>query len=167
MPAKEIALDAAAFLDSEQARALLAGSARADAARRVVEAFLTVCYDEIGKHPRLLDGQDMHGALGHLLPAHFGRRDPAAEHAPEILRAYLDHLEASATVPEAFELRQSFEATIGEFQETVRTGENAHHHHHHAAKADPFVHGAPKLGRNDPCSCGSGKKYKKCHGRGS
>lgn len=23
----------------------------------------------------------------------------------------------------------------------------------------------PKIGRNDPCSCGSGKKYKKCHGR--
>jgi preprotein translocase subunit SecA len=22
----------------------------------------------------------------------------------------------------------------------------------------------PKLGRNDPCFCGSGKKYKKCHG---
>ena len=25
--------------------------------------------------------------------------------------------------------------------------------------------GADKLGRNDPCWCGSGKKYKKCHGR--
>ena len=25
--------------------------------------------------------------------------------------------------------------------------------------------GAPKLGRNDPCHCGSGLKYKKCHGR--
>ncbi|HTS14716.1 MAG TPA: preprotein translocase subunit SecA [Candidatus Sulfotelmatobacter sp.] len=25
--------------------------------------------------------------------------------------------------------------------------------------------GAPKLGRNDPCWCGSGLKYKKCHGR--
>ena len=24
----------------------------------------------------------------------------------------------------------------------------------------------PKIGRNDPCPCGSGKKYKKCHGRG-
>jgi hypothetical protein len=24
----------------------------------------------------------------------------------------------------------------------------------------------PKLGRNDPCPCGSGKKYKKCHGVG-
>lgn len=23
---------------------------------------------------------------------------------------------------------------------------------------------APKLGRNDPCFCGSGKKFKKCHG---
>jgi SEC-C motif domain protein len=23
---------------------------------------------------------------------------------------------------------------------------------------------APKIGRNDPCPCGSGKKYKKCHG---
>lgn len=23
----------------------------------------------------------------------------------------------------------------------------------------------PKLGRNDPCFCGSGKKFKKCHGR--
>ena len=22
-----------------------------------------------------------------------------------------------------------------------------------------------KIGRNDPCPCGSGKKYKKCHGR--
>ncbi len=25
----------------------------------------------------------------------------------------------------------------------------------------------PKVGRNDPCPCGSGKKYKQCHGRGS
>ena len=25
----------------------------------------------------------------------------------------------------------------------------------------------PKVGRNDPCPCGSGKKYKKCHGQGA
>jgi preprotein translocase subunit SecA len=24
----------------------------------------------------------------------------------------------------------------------------------------------PEVGRNDPCPCGSGKKYKKCHGAG-
>jgi preprotein translocase subunit SecA len=32
-------------------------------------------------------------------------------------------------------------------------------------KAQPFVRGAEKVGRNDPCPCGSGKKYKHCHGR--
>jgi len=26
-------------------------------------------------------------------------------------------------------------------------------------------HSVPKVGRNDPCPCGSGKKYKHCHGR--
>lgn len=33
-----------------------------------------------------------------------------------------------------------------------------------AAGRAPVVHSAPKPGRNDPCHCGSGKKYKKCHG---
>ncbi len=28
---------------------------------------------------------------------------------------------------------------------------------------EPFRYTAPKIGRNDPCWCGSGKKYKKCH----
>jgi preprotein translocase subunit SecA len=28
----------------------------------------------------------------------------------------------------------------------------------------PVKRGIPKVGRNDPCPCGSGKKYKKCHG---
>ena len=27
----------------------------------------------------------------------------------------------------------------------------------------PYVREEPKIGRNDPCWCGSGKKYKKCH----
>lgn len=29
----------------------------------------------------------------------------------------------------------------------------------------PIVNREPKVGRNDPCPCGSGKKYKNCHGR--
>ena len=29
----------------------------------------------------------------------------------------------------------------------------------------PVVNSDPKVGRNDPCPCGSGKKYKNCHGR--
>lgn len=29
----------------------------------------------------------------------------------------------------------------------------------------PFVRTTPKVGRNEPCPCGSGKKYKQCHGQ--
>ncbi len=29
----------------------------------------------------------------------------------------------------------------------------------------PFVRGQKKIGRNEPCPCGSGKKYKQCHGK--
>lgn len=32
-------------------------------------------------------------------------------------------------------------------------------------KQSPFVRDVPKVGRNDPCPCGSGKKYKVCHGQ--
>jgi preprotein translocase subunit SecA len=34
-----------------------------------------------------------------------------------------------------------------------------------AVKRTPVQTG-PKIGRNDPCPCGSGKKYKACHGKG-
>ncbi len=37
-----------------------------------------------------------------------------------------------------------------------------HDHHHHFAPVEQFRRAAPKVGRNDPCSCGSGKKHKKC-----
>ncbi len=31
--------------------------------------------------------------------------------------------------------------------------------------AQPMRNAMPKVGRNDPCPCGSGKKYKQCHGK--
>ncbi len=33
------------------------------------------------------------------------------------------------------------------------------------AGTQPMVRNQPKIGRNDPCPCGSGKKYKQCHGK--
>jgi preprotein translocase subunit SecA len=33
-----------------------------------------------------------------------------------------------------------------------------------AEPASPFVRGERKVGRNEPCPCGSGKNYKHCHG---
>lgn len=35
-----------------------------------------------------------------------------------------------------------------------------HDHHHHAPAKNPLR----DVGRNDPCPCGSGRKFKKCHG---
>jgi preprotein translocase subunit SecA len=41
--------------------------------------------------------------------------------------------------------------------------------HGHSASPQAAVHvnvdNVPKVGRNDPCPCGSGKKYKQCHGK--
>ncbi|HEX8980483.1 MAG TPA: preprotein translocase subunit SecA [Parasulfuritortus sp.] len=34
-----------------------------------------------------------------------------------------------------------------------------------SAAQQPFQRELPKVGRNDPCPCGSGKKYKHCHGQ--
>jgi preprotein translocase subunit SecA len=35
----------------------------------------------------------------------------------------------------------------------------------HAVASDVNADNVPKVGRNDPCPCGSGKKYKQCHGK--
>ena len=42
----------------------------------------------------------------------------------------------------------------------LATGDQANEEEH-----KPFVRNEQKVGRNDPCPCGSGKKYKQCHGR--
>ncbi|HCS13215.1 MAG TPA: preprotein translocase subunit SecA, partial [Zetaproteobacteria bacterium] len=55
---------------------------------------------------------------------------------------------------------------------------NVHYHHadfdqalagkdeaiEETAPPQPIERQSPKVGRNDPCPCGSGKKYKQCHG---
>ena len=43
--------------------------------------------------------------------------------------------------------------------------EHIHHHHHDGccgSSNSPVQRSESKVGRNDPCLCGSGKKYKKC-----
>ncbi len=37
-----------------------------------------------------------------------------------------------------------------------------HHDDDHTHEGGTYLRSTPKLGRNDPCVCGSGKKYKKC-----
>jgi preprotein translocase subunit SecA len=45
-----------------------------------------------------------------------------------------------------------------DYEEALAEGESS-------AEQKPFVRTDKKAGRNDPCPCGSGKKYKQCHGK--
>jgi len=50
------------------------------------------------------------------------------------------------------------EDTVDNLQTSGNTGDEGR-------ATAPIVNDQPKVGRNDPCPCGSGKKYKKCHGK--
>ncbi|MEO0442897.1 MAG: preprotein translocase subunit SecA [Pseudomonadota bacterium] len=54
-------------------------------------------------------------------------------------------------------------------QASVLQQESADAQAHSAEQAppvpQPFIREGKKIGRNDPCPCGSGKKYKQCHGK--
>ena len=50
-------------------------------------------------------------------------------------------------------------------QQGLPTGEESAAEEQEAEKEAPFVRQGKKIGRNEPCPCGSGKKYKQCHGK--
>ena len=159
MSDKQIALEVAQFLDAPAARRL--GIARDDL-KRLANAFVAACYEGLGKAPWLIDGEDVRVLMTNQVPARLRANDPLAERGPAAIEALLEHLAGNHVVTQAFEIRNALEASAEAFRDNVRSGRYAGLA---AAKVDPFVHGASKLGRNDPCSCGSGKKFKKCHGK--
>lgn len=53
-----------------------------------------------------------------------------------------------------------YDEALAPSAEQQATGDQANEEEH-----KPFVRDGQKVGRNDPCPCGSGKKYKQCHGR--
>jgi preprotein translocase subunit SecA len=65
--------------------------------------------------------------------------------APEMPRRY-DYKTSKATLPGEEAQRQAAAQQQGERERTMP------------------VHAGPRIGRNDPCPCGSGKTYKNCHG---
>ena len=67
---------------------------------------------------------------------------------PRGVSTSVDDLEEAFQRKKRRELEQARMAGGGDCRETVQQ----------------VVRGADKVGRNDPCPCGSGKKYKKCHG---
>ena len=103
----------------------------------------------------------------------YGQRDPLVEYKREsfdMFEAMMDRIE-DETLRFLFLLR-----TPEEEEEMIR----AYQRRKRKEQAEMRMMGAgagtekpqqvirrEKIGRNDPCPCGSGKKYKKCHGAGS
>jgi len=60
---------------------------------------------------------------------------------------------------------QAIEASASQLSNVTYTHPNEDGSVSQVADAATVAKPVPKVGRNDPCPCGSGKKYKQCHGR--
>jgi preprotein translocase subunit SecA len=106
----------------------------------------------------------------------YGQKDPLVEYKKEsfdMFQAMLDRIDTT-TIRSLFNLQVVSEQAPDELQRRRAarrasmnfTGPNqgAAPAGEEAGKVKTVVRSQPKVGRNDPCPCGSGKKYKKCHG---
>ena len=106
----------------------------------------------------------------------YGQKDPLVEYKKEsfdMFKAMLDRID-TFTIRSLFNLQVVSEQAPDELQRrraARRTSmnftgpnEGAAPAGEEAGKTKTIVRSEPKVGRNDPCPCGSGKKYKKCHG---
>jgi hypothetical protein len=74
------------------------------------------------------------------------------------------HKGGGAITPQALSTMMIRAAIASGASQRVRYGDNAERDADDEAAPAPIVRQTPKTGRNDPCPCGSGKKYKKCCG---
>ncbi|MFL6230356.1 MAG: preprotein translocase subunit SecA [Pyrinomonadaceae bacterium] len=106
----------------------------------------------------------------------YGQKDPLVEYKKEsfdLFRAMLDRID-TFTIRALFNLQVVAEQAPEQLQQRRRarptamqfTGPNqgAAAAGEEAGKTKTVTRSQPKVGRNDPCPCGSGKKYKKCCG---
>jgi preprotein translocase subunit SecA len=70
-----------------------------------------------------------------------------------------------STFNEGRAIHESIDAGAAYKAEPPPPGENGQPGADMDVKLDPIRHHGPRVGRNDPCPCGSGKKYKNCHWR--
>ena len=80
----------------------------------------------------------------------------------EMFQALVDRIKEE-TLEILFRIQISMPEEINEFQKPDNSDMVLSHSDKSSVKT-PVTRTSPKIGRNDPCSCGSGKKYKKCCG---
>ncbi|MGA3165809.1 MAG: preprotein translocase subunit SecA [Terriglobia bacterium] len=101
----------------------------------------------------------------------YGQRDPLVEYKREsfeMFEAMMDRIE-DETLRYLFLMRtpEEEEEMIRQYQQRKRREQREMQMIGGGAVEKPQqVIRREKIGRNDPCPCGSGKKYKKCHGAG-
>jgi preprotein translocase subunit SecA len=90
----------------------------------------------------------------------YGQKDPLREYQRESFELFLDMMERVKldTVQKLFAIQPAHE-------EEIRPEEPVFFMNRGGEDAMPEPEKGKKVGRNDPCPCGSGKKYKKCCGR--
>jgi hypothetical protein len=120
-----------------------------DVAGSVLLAFLTGACDVRGIEPEDVEEADLRMAL--LGPvARLAIPEAVRSEVPAVCGAMLAFLEAEGRLSGGRMLGAFVTALRGTYLERA------------AGKTAPIVRPGSKLGRNDPCPCGSGKKYKKC-----
>ena len=104
----------------------------------------------------------------------YGQRDPLVEYKKEGLRLFKE-MEA-ATADQIIRLIPAFAVAATPLRAEQQKLQEIHEQARIIGGGDgdsnkgtlnvtaSSIPNAPKVGRNDPCFCGSGKKYKKCHG---
>lgn len=90
----------------------------------------------------------------------YGQREPLVEYKKDGLRFFKDMEVSIARQVAEFIIALNVEA-IASFKVTPITVEAREM----SDTSRPAISPKAEVGRNDPCPCGSGKKYKKCHGK--
>lgn len=148
-----------AFQDSAAGRTWLERDAVA------VRAGLTLLRESLAEDlscaPQGLDGEHVRDLLTRLLPARMGDAESFAAFLPDLLEDFLLFTAQECGLANEFELRHAIaEARAGYERALTQTSRPR-------LAPKPLIpdrRPGSKLGRNDPCPCGSGRKYKKCCG---
>ena len=93
----------------------------------------------------------------------YGQRDPLVEYKKDGLRFFRDMEVSIARKITEFVITLNLEA-ISSLKTTPIPARHASLVETGGEVEVKPVSSKPAVGRNDPCPCGSGKKYKKCHG---
>jgi preprotein translocase subunit SecA len=96
----------------------------------------------------------------------YGQKDPLVEYKKEgfTLFKLMDDQVKTDVITKLYRVQVTREEQVEQLQPKEQ---EMHFFHGEEAATElaPKVREGEKVGRNDPCPCGSGKKYKKCHGQ--